>query len=49
MCYEFDLELYRRAQEQQRRVEEERRAKEQGTREPPPAKPKDTQPEPVPV
>lgn len=50
MCYEFELwEQYRKAQEEKRRAEDERRMKGEGAKEPAPSKPKDVQPDPVPV
>jgi hypothetical protein len=49
MCYEFEWEQYRKAEEQKRRAEEERRARDEKAREPAPTKPQDVQPEPEPV
>ena len=43
MCYEFEWQQDRRAEEEKRRrAEEERRARDERARDPAPAKPKDT-------
>lgn len=49
MCYEFEWEQQRRAEEQRRRAEEQSRAKDEKPKEPAPTKPRDVHPDPVPV